>query len=187
MGCRAWVVACTTSAVAAGLIAGTAPAQAGVRTQPIGQHCWGPSPHILDIPFYGGASVRTDARRPGVFAVWGHSASLSSYPVDTWVTITHLPTGHTETFHRRWSARLADRPMAIPGHDPENALISPAAFGHGCPPDDRCKGKRLTAFAPPVRPALACSKGRAGPNRFSAGPLPVSPGPPVRLRPVFEK
>lgn len=110
MGCRAWVVACTTSAVAAGLIAGTAPAQAGVRTQPIGQHCWGPSPHILDIPFYGGASVRTDARRPGVFAVWGHSASLSSYPVDTWVTVTHLPTGHTETFHRRWSARLADRP-----------------------------------------------------------------------------
>lgn len=126
MGRRGVAIVCTSVALAAGLSLGAAtaqaqaPGQAAVRNQPIAPTCWAPSPHILDIPFFGGASVRTDSTRPGVFAVWGQSASLLSYPVDTWVTITHLPTGHTETFHRRWSARLAD----LPGYRIDNLHAS---------------------------------------------------------------
>ena len=69
---------------------------------------------------HGGATVRTVSGRPGVFAVWGYSTSFFRYTVDTWVTIHHLPTGHIETFHRRWQPRSAD----LPGYRIDNLHAS---------------------------------------------------------------
>ncbi|MEE3851647.1 hypothetical protein VZC37_14985 [Gordonia sp. LSe1-13] len=111
MGRRSVAVALTATAVAVGVSTGVAaPAQAAVRTQPVGQNCWGLSPHVVDIPLYGGATVRTDPRRPGSFSIWGAGKSFFSYTTDTWVTVLHFPTGHIETFHRRWQPSLADLP-----------------------------------------------------------------------------
>ncbi|MXP24319.1 hypothetical protein GIY30_23640 [Gordonia sp. HNM0687] len=126
MGRRGIAIACTAGAVAAGLTVGAAsaqaqaPAQTVVVSQPIGPECWAPSPHILDLPLHGGAAVRTDARRPGVFAVWGHGMSFFRYTVDTWVTIHHLPTGHIETFYRRWQPQSVD----VPGYRIDNLHAS---------------------------------------------------------------
>lgn len=126
MGRRGIAIACTYLGLAAGLTVGAAPSHAqsqgqdAVRSQPIGPGCWALSPHILDMPLHGGATVRTVSGRPGVFAVWGYSTSFFRYTVDTWVTIHHLPTGHIETFHRRWQPRSAD----LPGYRIDNLHAS---------------------------------------------------------------
>ncbi|WP_018177907.1 hypothetical protein [Jongsikchunia kroppenstedtii] len=134
-----------TVATAAGIVVSAAtlsllfstPAQAESRSEYIAMQCYGLNPNILDIPFYGGATVTTDSPWPGQFSIGSDSKSLFPYTTDTTVTVTELATNRTQTFQRHWTHGLGDdsgyQITGLTGHGQIRVTIT--ATNHGLIPD----------------------------------------------------
>lgn len=93
---------------AAGVVGASALAGSAHAEQRVAGNCWSISPNIVDVPYNGGATVRTDPARPGIISVTGDSKSIFGYSTDLRIDWRNLDNGRTGTLATTYRNSLAD-------------------------------------------------------------------------------